>query len=497
VASRLIADRYRLVDRIAVGGFGEVWQALDLELGITVALKRVRLDPGADEAGRARAAEAARAEARHAAALAFHPHIVAVTNVVVDEDGLPWLAMRHIPGRNLAEAVASGPLPPQETGRIAAALLSALEAAHQAGIVHRDVKPANVMLDDADGVFLTDFGIARRQEGTVTDAFVGSVGYAAPERFNHKAFGVPNGPAGDLFSLGATLYHAVEGRPPFEQDPDDSSVGTVLHAVCYEPHPRMQRAGHLAPLIDGLLAKQASERPGVEAARAMLEGRTAESVARTAESVARTVTADLPRPVRHDTVESRPDHQADSRPDRSPRRWPAAALALLALLTPVAYTLPAFKTVSHYTDSTNGSDDSQSTADFYRAVTAHGAPSWAKMVALLLVALLVLTMVAAGVMLSKGRAPKALRWGGYAAIPVAAVATVIGLQHSPWHVALLPRHTVDTWDTGSDTRTDSLDVGMWLLYAIFIGLYALFVWLDRRSRLTPAPTAAPPYAPRA
>ncbi|NUP52348.1 MAG: protein kinase [Catenulispora sp.] len=275
MAAQLIADRYQLIERLGAGGFGEVWKALDVELGIMVALKRVRLDTDASEVERLKAAEASRAEARHAAALAFHPHIVAITNVAVDENGLPWLAMRHIPGRNLAEVLKSGPVSPQETGRIAAALLSALDSAHQAGIVHRDVKPANVMLDDDGGIFLTDFGIAKRRDGTVTDAFIGSVGYAAPERFNRKAFGIPNGPAGDLFSLGATLYHAVEGRPPFNQGSDDVPVGAVLHAVCYEPHPPMQRAGHLAPLIDGLLAKRAADRPDVEAALKLVGGRAA------------------------------------------------------------------------------------------------------------------------------------------------------------------------------------------------------------------------------
>lgn len=122
----------------------------------------------------------------------------------MDDEGRPWLAMRHIEGPSLATALEAGPLPPQEAGRIAAALLSALDAAHRAGIVHRDVKPGNVMLDAHGGVFLTDSGIAKRQDGTVTDAFTGSVGYAAPERFHHKAFGPPNGPAGDLFSVGAT-----------------------------------------------------------------------------------------------------------------------------------------------------------------------------------------------------------------------------------------------------------------------------------------------------
>lgn len=112
MTERLIADRYRLVDRLGAGGFGEVWKAVDIELGITVALKRVRLAANADDKERARAADAARAEARNAAGLAFHPHIVAVTNVAVDADGMPWLAMRHTPGRSLTETLTRSNCPP-------------------------------------------------------------------------------------------------------------------------------------------------------------------------------------------------------------------------------------------------------------------------------------------------------------------------------------------------------------------------------------------------
>lgn len=267
MSGQMIAGRYRLMRLVGSGGFGEVWRAQDVELGIEVALKRIKVEAAAGAEERAKTVEAARAEARFAAALLFHPHIVAVTNVVVEGD-VPWLAMRFVEGRSLADALQSGPLPVAQVSRIAVALLSALDAAHRLGITHRDVKPANVMLAEDGGVFLADFGIARRQDGTITSAFTGSVGYAAPERFNHKSFGPPNGPAGDLFSVGATLYHAVEGRPPFGEESD--SVGETLHAVCYDAPEPLRRAGPLAPLIEALLSKQASDRPDVGTALAML-----------------------------------------------------------------------------------------------------------------------------------------------------------------------------------------------------------------------------------
>ena len=264
---RLIANRYRLIEILGRGGFGEVWKAADVELAVEVALKRIKVPDGDDSAqALAEAAEAARKEARLAAPLAFHPHIVAVTNIVT-EDGVPWVAMRYIKGKSLAEALTTGPLHPDEVSRIASALLSALDAAHKIGITHRDVKPANILLADDGGVFLSDFGIAKLRDETVTMAFTGSIGYAAPERWDH-AFGDPNGTAGDLFSVGTTLYRAVEGVAPFEQEPPSSQ--STLYAVCHKPHHRMRRAGRLAPLIDALLAKKAADRPDLDEARGLL-----------------------------------------------------------------------------------------------------------------------------------------------------------------------------------------------------------------------------------
>ncbi|MFJ5230041.1 serine/threonine-protein kinase [Kitasatospora sp. NPDC088391] len=262
---RLVGGRYRLVRALGAGGFGSVWLAHDETLGVDVAVKEVRLPAGGTERERAELLQRAHREARHAARLRDHPHVVGVHDVLLD-GGAPWTVMQLIVGRSLDERVAAdGPLPTAEAARIAAAVLDALGAAHRAGIVHRDVKPANILLADDGRVLLADFGIAVQQDQTAltaTGTFLGSIDYVAPER----ARGAADDPASDLFSLGATLYRAVEGRLPFRRD---TPVGT-LTAVLFEPAPPCRLAGPLAPLIDGLLAKDPATRLTGPAAIALL-----------------------------------------------------------------------------------------------------------------------------------------------------------------------------------------------------------------------------------
>ncbi|MFD9690106.1 protein kinase [Kitasatospora sp. NPDC059088] len=266
-AGRLVGGRYRLARRLGAGGFGSVWQAHDEVLGVDVAVKEVRLPPAASPEEHSERLLRAQREARHAARLRDHPNVVGVHDVVVD-DGAPWTVMQLIVGRSLEERIAGeGPLPTADTVTVAEAVLAALDAAHRAGIVHRDVKPANIMLADDGGVLLADFGIAVQQDQTAltaSGAFIGSVDYLAPER----AHGSPAAPAGDLFSLGATLYQAAEGRPPFRRD---TPVAT-LTAVLFEQPPPMTLAGPLAPLIDGLLAKDPNARLTGAQAAALLAG---------------------------------------------------------------------------------------------------------------------------------------------------------------------------------------------------------------------------------
>ncbi|MCX4744853.1 serine/threonine protein kinase [Kitasatospora sp. NBC_01287] len=260
----LIAGRYRLTAKLGAGGFGEVWEAHDETLGVNVAVKAVRVPPAASVEEQAeRLARAAR-EARNAARLRDHPNVVAVHDVVID-GGLPWTVMQLVAGTSLQEHLdAQGPLPVGRAVALASAMLSALGAAHDAGIVHRDVKPANVMLA-GDRILLTDFGIAVHQQDTAltgTGMLIGSAEYMAPER----ARGQDALPASDLFSLGVMLYQAVEGFSPFRRGTFEASLAAVL----FESPSPPQRAGGLADLITQLMAKSPDQRPTVAQARELV-----------------------------------------------------------------------------------------------------------------------------------------------------------------------------------------------------------------------------------
>lgn len=288
VPGRLVGGRYRLVGEVGSGGMGRVWEARDEQLDRVVAVKEVRL-PAGSSVERDDQLRRAEREGRNAAALADHPNVVTVYDVVV-EDGVPWIVMQLVRGQSLRTALESGPLEPQRVVEIARALLSALRAVHSAGIVHRDVKPGNVMLTDDGRVLLTDFGIAKSgRDETLTDtgAFVGSLAYASPERLEGEA----GGPAGDLFSVGATLFHAVEGVPPFQRD----SGAAMLTAILVHPLPPMRRAtGNLRTLITALTAKPPGDRPGVDAALEQIAESREFVAARDPEATTEVVSA--PRP---------------------------------------------------------------------------------------------------------------------------------------------------------------------------------------------------------
>ncbi|GAA2033816.1 hypothetical protein GCM10009839_37860 [Catenulispora yoronensis] len=265
-SGRLVGGRYRLVDRLGAGGFGRVWRALDTSLEVEVAIKEVVLPPELTDAERTDRLTRARREARSAARLRGNPHVVSVHDVVIDDE-TPWIVMELVPGRSLAERLrADGALSVEQTTRVARALLIALGASHAAGIVHRDVKPANVMLTDDGQVQLTDFGIAVLTTDTrLTTAghFIGSVEYLAPER----AKGEESRPAADMFSLGATLYHAVEGTSAFARDTAAATLGAVL----FDGAPAPSRAGALTPLLAALLSKDPNARPDSARALRMLD----------------------------------------------------------------------------------------------------------------------------------------------------------------------------------------------------------------------------------
>ncbi|WP_019885099.1 serine/threonine-protein kinase [Streptomyces purpureus] len=259
---RLIAGRYRLLSPLGQGGMGVVWRARDEALGREVAVKEVRAPAGLDDAETSRLYARLEREA-WAAARISHRNVVTVYDVA-SQDGRPWIAMELIRGLTLAETLdAEGALAPQRAAHIGGEVLAALRAAHEAGVLHRDVKPGNVLIANDGRVVLTDFGIARvsgTSDLTMTGELIGSPEFLAPER----ALGRTPGPASDLWSLGVLLYACVEGNSPFRQDTPLST----LRAVVDEELPPPRRAGPLAPVIEGLLRKDPAERlPAAEAER--------------------------------------------------------------------------------------------------------------------------------------------------------------------------------------------------------------------------------------
>ncbi|MFF9135518.1 protein kinase [Streptomyces sp. NPDC014806] len=261
----MVGGRYRLTRRLGEGGFGQVWQARDERLRIDVAVKAVSIPFSAsDEEQRQRLVRAER-EARNAARLRDHPNIVTVHDVVVD-DGIPWIIMQLVEGISLQERLdVEGPLSVEATASVASALLDALGTAHAAGIQHRDVKPANVMLTSDGRILLTDFGIAVHHDDTAltgTGLLIGSVEYIAPERVRGGG-----GAVSDLFSLGVTLYQAIEGLSPFRR----GTAGDALSAVLFDDPPEPKRAGALAQLIVRLLVKDPSRRATIQEAGKLLE----------------------------------------------------------------------------------------------------------------------------------------------------------------------------------------------------------------------------------
>jgi hypothetical protein len=261
---RVVAGRYRLLEPLGSGGMGTVWRAEDLVLGRSVAVKEVTFPHGLSDDDRDVLRERTRREARAAARL-DHPSAVTVFDVV-EEDDVPYLVMELVEARTLADVVRTdGPLTPQRAAEVGLALLGALEAAHRQGIVHRDVKPSNVLVRDDGRVVLTDFGIASTTGDssiTSTGLLLGSPAYIAPER----ARGESPGPPADLWSLGATLFTAVEGRPPFEGDQPLTTVTAVVTGA----HAPFTAAGPLEPVLAGLLEKDPTARLDAAGARRLL-----------------------------------------------------------------------------------------------------------------------------------------------------------------------------------------------------------------------------------
>ncbi|MEU0284694.1 protein kinase [Streptomyces sp. NPDC006147] len=260
----LVAGRYRLGESIGNGGMGRVWRAHDEVLHRSVAIKELTAALYVSDSEQATLLARTRAEAR-AAARINHSAVVTVHDVL-EHDARPWIVMELVEGHSLADAVKERErVEPREAARIGLWVLRALRAAHAAGVLHRDVKPGNVLLGRDGRVLLTDFGIAQIDGDTAitrTGEVVGSVDYLAPERVR----GHDPGPASDLWALGATLYTAVEGLSPFRR----TSPITTMQAVVEEEAEPPQHAGPLAPVISALLRKDPATRPDAAQTEQML-----------------------------------------------------------------------------------------------------------------------------------------------------------------------------------------------------------------------------------
>ncbi|GAA3461906.1 serine/threonine-protein kinase [Saccharothrix longispora] len=265
VKPRVIAGRYTLLAELGRGGMGVVWRAQDTVIGRHVAIKELHLPDGIAHEERRVLEERVLREARTAGRL-NDPAVVTVFDVVV-EGGMTYIVMELVEAATLSTLInAQGPMPQERVVSIAVQALSALDSAHQAGVVHRDVKPGNLMITPNGRVKLTDFGIAQAVDDprlTTSGSLIGSPAYMSPERIHgHEAT-----PAADLWALGATLAYAVEGVSPYER----SSTASTLHAIMNEA-PRLTRAhGALGAVITGLLMPDPNARLTGQQARAMLE----------------------------------------------------------------------------------------------------------------------------------------------------------------------------------------------------------------------------------
>jgi hypothetical protein len=360
----LVAGRYRLVTALATGGMGVVWKGWDERLERTVAIKQLRVQPGLSPAEAAIARDRAMREARNTARL-HHPHAVPVYDVV-EQDGAPCLIMEFLPSISLQDAIRQrGTLPPADVARIGSEVATALNAAHRVGIVHRDVKPGNVLLAEDGTTKLTDFGISHAVGDvtlTATGMLTGTPAYLAPE----VARGEPASFASDVFSLGSTLFNATEGEPPFGKD--DNAMA-VLHRVASGQHRMPQRSGPLTPLLSRMLTVDPTLRPSTtEVSRTLaalhVESSAADtardkaasletaqfrtpqvSAAPTVRAAARTVAAE---PAAEPAAQTRTDlsHVSGPAPER-PRRRPGLVAALLAGAVVIAAVLTAIALTRH------------------------------------------------------------------------------------------------------------------------------------------------------
>jgi serine/threonine protein kinase len=335
---RLLGGRYRLVSVLGRGGMGTVWRARDDVLARDVAVKEVLVPPGLSDDERAVLHERTLREARATARL-NHPAIVTVHDVV-DEDDRPWIVMALLRARSLQDIIdEDGPQPPRRVAEIGRQMLGALRTAHGAGILHRDVKPGNVLITEDGRAVLTDFGIAYTAgDTTLTQGglIMGSPAYIAPER----AQGLRAGPAADLWALGAALYTACEGRPPHHR-PDAMSV---LAAILTEDPPPPRNAGPLQPILWGLLDRDPARRMRADVAADLLAQVAAGGTPpRDAET-----TPPLTTPAHYEAPPQAPRRDAAAAPRRRGR---GTVLVAAGALTVLLVAAAAFLTLHPLRDS--------------------------------------------------------------------------------------------------------------------------------------------------
>lgn len=355
---RLVAGRYRLVEEIGRGGMGTVWRSYDELLGRQVAVKRLHVSPELEPEELARRNERTRREAQSAARI-NHPNVVSVHDVV-DDAGLPCIVMEYVPSVTLGDLIkeatlSGGAVPLGEVARIGRGMVAALRAAHSAGVLHRDVKPGNVLLGEDGRVVLTDFGIAvatGTSTLTKTGELIGSIDYLAPERVRG---GTP-GPASDLWALGATLYQALEGRPPFRK----LTAVETAYSIAMDPLDPPRNAGALAGLIEALLAKEPADRPSAQAVEQALRAPAAHtdtawlsgaSAYGTAESGTATTTAGTTSPAQGDRTNA---------PASAPTPSPAPA-AIPSPAPPSPSATGSYHLAPPAPDSTGGTGSTDST----------------------------------------------------------------------------------------------------------------------------------------
>jgi tRNA A-37 threonylcarbamoyl transferase component Bud32 len=280
--TRLVADRYQLIRELGRGGMGTVWLGEDSLVGRQVAVKEIRPPQGLSDTDRETFGRRALQEARSAARV-HHPNAVTLFDIIPADahDEAVYLIMEYIEGTTLAQVITrDGTVPEQQTAALGLQVLAVLETAHALGIVHRDIKPGNIMITGSGQAKLADFGIAHTLGETrlTRSGVMGTHAYMAPELFESQ----PITPAVDLWSLGATLYHAVQGHGPFDRD----TTGATLRAILMEDLPVPQCSAPLATAITGMLHRDPAQRAAISQARSLLQTATTQTAEQTGTSPA-------------------------------------------------------------------------------------------------------------------------------------------------------------------------------------------------------------------